>query len=150
LPLAGIQIEKTTQRRIPFGPSSLIQWEGEVNFVAIGILGEWEKHHRHGIVRELSGNEASFIELEEIERDWDRRWRKKRKKVEEEEEEGKSWWMGIVIGGMGIVGIVKGILWYKKKTEERRERRPEIVEELSEIYPKWSNLYDQTVRKEIK
>jgi hypothetical protein len=63
----GFELTGNMYRRVVNAEASVIRWEGEVNFVAIGILGEWNDDG-WGIERELNGSEPSFIVLDGEER----------------------------------------------------------------------------------
>jgi hypothetical protein len=70
-PDLGIVLSGTSHRRLPDVTASIIKWEGEVNFVAIGLLGDWRRGHP-GIVRQIKESTPAFLELNGRELSWDR------------------------------------------------------------------------------
>jgi hypothetical protein len=58
----GIDLTGIWNHRIEGVNASLITWEGEVDFVAVGVHGGW-MHHHDGILRELNSTSPALIEL---------------------------------------------------------------------------------------
>jgi hypothetical protein len=102
----------TAQHRLMNVNASIIAWEGEVKFVAIGLIGEWQGGIR-GVMREVNGTDPAFIELATGEDSEPRVWE-------------PDWWedgtsargvLEIIGAAVLIAAAVRGALWRRHRQQ---------------------------------